>query len=117
MTMRYTLLIYESQEEFAQRSDPERKEAYLAGWSHYVNAIRESGVVVGGSGLYAPETATSLRRSDGKMLVQDGPITDTKEQLGGLFILEVPDLETALEWATRCPCEAVEVRQCLPTMK
>lgn len=109
--MHYTLLFYETSEDFAARNDPARQQAYLAGWSHYVRALRESGVVVSGSGLYAPDTATTLRRSDGRMLVQDGPATETKEQLGGFFVIDVPDLDTALEWAARCPNDTVEVRR------
>jgi hypothetical protein len=115
--MHYTLLFYESQEDFSNRTDPLRQQTYLASWSHYVHALRNSGVVVTGSGLYPPETATSLRRKEDEMLVQDGPITETKEQLGGFFIIDVPDLDTALEWASRSPVNAVEVRQNIPAIK
>jgi len=115
--MHYTLLFYETTEEFAERSDPERKEAYLAGWAHYVKALREAGIVVSSSGLDRPETAASLRRKDGELLVQDGPIAEAKEQLGGFFILDVPDLDTALSWAARCPNNAVEVRPNLPPLR
>jgi hypothetical protein len=115
--MHYTLLFYESPEDFAARTDPSRQQEYLAGWTHYVKALRESGIVVSGSGLYAPETATTVRRRDGEMLVQDGPVTETKEQIGGFFVIDVPDLETALEWAARGPVNAVEVRQNIPSIK
>jgi hypothetical protein len=115
--MHYTLLFYESPEDFSLRADPLRKQEYLASWSHYVNALRDSGIVVSGSGLYAPETATTLRRRDGETLVQDGPVTETKEQLGGFFIIDVPDLDTALEWASRYPNNAVEVRRNIPSIK
>jgi hypothetical protein len=114
--MHYTLLFYESPEGFSHRTNPLKQQEYLAGWSHYVHALRESGIMVSGAGLHLPETATSLRRRDGEMLVQDGPITETKEQLGGFFIIDAPDLDTALEWAARCPISAVEVRQNLPPM-
>ncbi|WP_199614115.1 YciI family protein [Paenibacillus alkalitolerans] len=115
--MQFTLLFYESPEDFSNRTDPSRQKEYLAGWSHYVNALRNSGVVVSGSGLYPPETAASLRRRDGEMLVQDGPVTETKEQLGGFFVIDVPDLDTALQWAARSPVNAVEVRQNIPPLK
>ena len=115
--MHYTLLFYESPEDFADRTDPSRQQQYLAGWSHYVKALRESGIVVSGSGLFPPETATTLRRQGGETLVQDGPITETKEQLGGFFVVDVPDLDTALEWAARCPVNTVEVRQNIPPIK
>jgi hypothetical protein len=115
--MHYTLMFYESPEDFSLRISPLKQQEYLASWSHYVHALRESGIIVSGAGLHPPETATSLRRRDGEMLVQNGPITETKEQLGGFFIIDVPDLDTALEWAARCPTNAVEVRQNLPPMK
>ncbi|MBB6669278.1 YciI family protein [Cohnella nanjingensis] len=115
--MHYTLLFFESPEEFAQRKDPSQQEAYLAGWTHYVHALRESGVVVSGSGLYPPETATALRRRGGETLVQDGPVTETKEQLGGVFVIDVPDLDAALTWAARSPVSAVEVRENLAPLK
>jgi hypothetical protein len=117
INMHYTLLFYETPEDFSHRTDPLHQQEYLAGWSHYVDALRGSGIVVSSSGLYPPDTATTLRRQGGEMLVQDGPITETKEQLGGFFIIDVPDLDTALEWAARCPIDAVEIRQNIPPMK
>lgn len=115
--MHYTLMLFESTEDFAARTNPEKQQEYLAGWSHYVHALRDSGVVVSGFGLHAPETAATVKRVDGTMFVQDGPITETKEQLGGIFVIDVPDLDAALEWAARAPVSAVEVRQNLPAMK
>lgn len=115
--MQYTLMLFESPEDFAARKDPDKQQAYMAGWAHYVHALRESGVAVGGFGLHAPETASTVRRSEGTMRVQDGPVTETKEQLGGIFVIDVPDLEAALAWAGRAPVNAVEVRQNLPAMK
>ncbi|CAM3615248.1 hypothetical protein PALU110988_30360 [Paenibacillus lupini] len=63
--MNYTLMFYESQDDFAARKDPARQEEYLANWMHYVHALREAGVVVFGSGLYAPETAATVHLSSG----------------------------------------------------
>ncbi|MCC2686130.1 MAG: polymerase subunit sigma-70, partial [Paenibacillaceae bacterium] len=82
--MSYTLMFYESQDDFAARMDPARQQQYLAGWKHYVHALRQSGVVVFGSGLHAPETAATMKRRGGEMVVQDGPFPETKEQLGGI---------------------------------
>ncbi|NBD27193.1 YciI family protein [Paenibacillus glycinis] len=115
--MQYTLMLFESTEDFAARKDPDKQQDYMAAWSHYVHALRESGVVVGGFGLHAPETAATVKRSEGTMLVQDGPVSETKEQLGGFFVIDVPDLDAALAWAARAPVNAVEVRQNLPAMK
>jgi hypothetical protein len=110
--MNYTLLIYQSPADFAARADPVKHEAFWGSFMPYMKALQESGVVVSSAGLEPPQTATSIRLSEGK-LVQDGPYADTKEQLGGFFIIDVPDLDTALEWAARCPAgesTVVEVR-------
>jgi len=69
--------------------------------------------MVGGTGLQPPPLATTIRLRDGKRQVQDGPFGDTKEQLGGYYVIEVPGLDQALDWAARCPSAtngSVEVR-------
>lgn len=117
--MNYTLLIYTTPEELSLRSHPEKQQEYWAAWPRYAKALVDAGVHVGGAGLQLPETATTVRTSDGQRLVQDGPYADTKEQLGGYFIINVPDLDAALEWAARCPVQpgsVVEVRPNLPGM-
>jgi hypothetical protein len=111
--MNYTLLFYLSPDEFAARTDPEKKEAFWGSFLPYMKALRDAGVVVSGAGLEPPESATTVRMVEGQRLVQDGPYAATKEQLGGLFIINVPDLDTALEWAARYPAGhggLVEVR-------
>jgi hypothetical protein len=111
--MQYTLLIYETPAAFALRDDAQAQQADWAAWTHYTRALKDAGVFVGGAGLLPPETATTLRLRDGQWLVQDGPIAETKEQLGGFVIIAVPDLDTALDWAARCPTtpdRVVEVR-------
>lgn len=112
--MNYTLLIYEDQAAFALRSDPVKNVPYHNGWMKYRQALLDAGVFVGGAGLQVPETGTTLRLRSGKRQVQDGPYADTKEQLGGFWIINVPDLETAQHWAQRCLAEAggaaIEVR-------
>jgi len=115
--MDYMLMFYESPEERAQREDPAKAQPYWAGWMAYVGAIRESGCVKSGAGLELPHTGTTLRVAGGKRQVQDGPFADTKEQLGGFFVIDVPNLDAALEWAARAPCAGtgVEVRPVMPT--
>jgi hypothetical protein len=108
--MRYAIVIYESME---ARNDPEYRAAYGA----YVKALTDSGVWIAGVGLHPADTATTLRMRNGKRLVQDGPYADTKEELGGLVLIDVPDLDKAIEWAARCPSMetgVVEVRPVLP---
>jgi hypothetical protein len=101
--MQYSLLFYFTPENFALRDDPKGYETFWASFKSYVVALHEAGVVVGGAGLEAPSAAASLRKRDGKQLVQDGPYADTKEQLAGFFIIDVPDLDAAMEWAARYP--------------
>ena len=118
--MNYALLFYLSPDEFAARTDPRKREAFWASFVPYMKALRDAGVVVGGAGLEPPEAAATVRLRNGKRLVQDGPFADTKEQLGGFFIINVPNLDAALEWAARYPAGAgggVEVRPNLPPME
>jgi len=115
--MTYTLMLFESEEDFAARTDPARQEQYLAGWTHFTRALKEAGIVVYGAGLYAPETAATMKRRGGELMVQDGPFAETKEQLGGIMVIDVPDIDTALEWAARAPVATVEVRQNIPPLK
>ena len=117
--MQFALLIYESLEAFAARNADEN-DPYLGAWRAYYQALVEAGIYVGGNPLQAPETGTTVRLKDGKRRVQDGPFADTKEQLGGFTILELPSLDAALEWAARCPAAsigAVEVRPVSPEFK
>src|SRR5579864_8201776 len=110
--MQFALLIYESPEAFAARKS-DGTDAYTGAWRAYHKALETAGVFVGGEPLEGPETGTTIRIKDGKRGVQDGPYADTKEQLGGFTILELPSLDAALEWAARCPAAsygAVEVR-------
>ena len=117
--MQYMILFREPVETFTERNDPDKAEAYWGAWSAYIGAMQQSGIVVSGHGLQGPHTSTTIRLRDGKREVQDGPFADSKEQLGGYFIVDVPDLDTALEWAARSPSAAsasVEVRPVLPPM-
>jgi hypothetical protein len=112
VSMQYMLMFYQPESDFNQRSE-EAAKAYRAGWMDYVGAIRGSGVALHGHGLHPPMTGTTLRVRGDKRQVQDGPFADTKEQLGGYFVIDVADLDTALEWAARAPCAVtggVEVR-------
>lgn len=111
--MSYAMLIYETEDALAARSDAQKQEAYWSAWGAYHKALTEAGVISGGSPLEPGHTGTTLRLRGGERQVQDGPYADTKEQLGGYMIFDVPDLDTALDWAARCPAAeygAVEVR-------
>jgi hypothetical protein len=113
MAMKYTILIYETAADFSARSDGTRKDAYWGAYRAYTQALTEAGVMVGGAGLQPPPAATTIRQRDGKRQVQDGPYAEAKEQLGGYYVVDVPNLDKALEWAERCPAASsggVEVR-------
>ena len=116
--MNYTFLIYENAAGFALRADPDAKKrtAYWSVWPAYTQALREAGVFVDGAGLEPAHAATTLRQRDGKQQVQDGPFADTKEQLGAYFIINVPDLDKALEWAARIPAAAGNVIEVRPNL-
>jgi hypothetical protein len=117
--MQYMLLLNETETEFAKRKDPKLAAEYWGGWNAFIGAMAQAGVIVKGDGLEGPHTATTIRLRDGKRQIQDGPFAETKEQLGGYFVIEVPDLNAALEWAARSPSAAsasVEVRPVLPPM-
>jgi hypothetical protein len=114
--MQYTLLYNETPAEQARR-DTQDAPAYWGAWNAYMGAMAAAGVMIGGNGLMPPRTATTLRIADGAWQVEDGPFADTKEQLGGYVVIEVADLDAALEWAARAPCAtagSVEVRPVMP---
>jgi hypothetical protein len=115
--MQFAMCVYETPAELARRDDPNQAQAYWAPYLAYSRALAEAGVAVGGAGLQPPRAATVVKVRDGRRQVQDGPFADTKEQLGGFFLIEVPTLDAALEWAARCPAATtgtVEVRPALP---
>lgn len=110
--MRYALLVHHSQEYFDCRDDA----AAMAAGKAYGEALQAAGVFIGGGGLESPRAAATLSVRDGKRQVHDGPYAETKEVLGGFAIIDVPNLEAALEWAARHPAAgyaSIEVRPLL----
>ena len=115
--MHYMLQFYETPEERSKPNDPAQAEAYWGGWNAYIGALAQSGAMVSGNGLQPPEVATTLRVENGTRHVVDGPFADTKEMLAGYVIVDVTDLDAALEWAARVPCVtggSVEIRPVRP---
>lgn len=108
------MLIYEPQQQFSERQRPTEDSEHWGAWRSYHQALVDAGIYVSGGPLEAPDTtATTIRVRGGERQVQDGPYADTKEQLGGFIILELPTLDAALDWASRCPAVeygVVEVR-------
>ncbi len=107
--MQYSFLIYETPEALGRREDEE----YVGAWRAYFQSVVDAGVYVGGDPLHPADTGTTVRRREGKRLIQDGPYANTKEQLAGVMVLDLASLDAALDWAARCPASsygAVEVR-------
>lgn len=115
--MQFMLIYRETNEELAKRNDPQQADAYWGAWMAYIGSMQQAGVIVHGNGLQPPHTATHVSMVNGKRQIQDGPFADSKEHLGGYFIIEVPDLDAALTWAARSPNASngsTEVRPVLP---
>jgi hypothetical protein len=113
--MHYMLLIYRDEAKMTRATPAQMAEttgAYVA----YAEALRDSGALVAGDRLDLTSTATTVRIADGKTQVLDGPYAETKEQLGGFFIVDVPDLDAALAWAARCPGARIGTMEVRPIM-
>jgi hypothetical protein len=110
--MQYMLIIFSNPQGWAQMSPEQQKEG-MAAYHAYTEALRKAGAFVGSNRLQHADTATTVRIAGGKTQVLNGPFVDTKEQLGGYFLIEAPDLDAAIAWAARCPGAShgtVEVR-------
>lgn len=100
--MQYMLLAYADQSQFAKMSPEDQKQAYGA-YQSFMEALKKAGAYQASGRLQPTSTATTVRVSNGKTQVLNGPYTETKEQLGGYFLIDAPDLDAALSWAARCP--------------
>jgi hypothetical protein len=112
--VKYALLIYNAPDTRAEVR-PESDDAY-EDWVAFYQAAREAGVYVAAEGLDDVDTATTVRRSAGKLLLTDGPFAETKEHLFGFYLIDAPDLDAAIEWASKMPVlrrGAVEIRPLL----
>src|ERR1700737_3388340 len=110
--MQYLLMIYSNEAGWSKMSKAEQEKG-MAAYTAYTEALTKAGVPKGSNRLQPISTATTVRVMDGKSQVLDGPYVDSKEQLGGYFLIDVPDLDAALSWASRCPAAhhgVVEVR-------
>lgn len=115
--MQYMLIFTEPQDKFDERQDSVKGGPYWGAWTSYMAAVQKAGIMVSGNGLQPPHTSTVIKIRNGARQVQDGPFADTKEQLGGYAIIEVANIDAALEWAARSPSAtygSVEIRPVLP---
>jgi len=110
--MQYMLMIF-GNESGRQKYSKEENNQMFAAYGAYTQAMKKAGVMKAGDPLQPSSTATTVRVKGGKTEVLNGPYAETKEQLGGYYIIDVPDLDQALSWAARCPgasAGTIEVR-------
>jgi hypothetical protein len=110
--MKYMLLIYGNETQMQGRPKTAADQT-LAAYGAYTEAMKKAGILVDGNRLKPSNSASTVRVANGNTKVLDGPYAETKEQLGGYYMIDVPDLDAALSWAARCPGAShgtVEVR-------
>jgi hypothetical protein len=110
--MQYILTLYVDEAGWPRLTKAEQEQG-MAAYFAYNEALTKAGVLRGSGRLRPSSTATTVRAVAGKVQVLDGPFADSKEQLGGFYLIDVPDLDAALAWAARCPATGhgvVEVR-------
>jgi hypothetical protein len=115
--MKYMLLIHEDEKGFLNLSEPERQAIY-AEYRKFSEDLAARGQLIGGAELQPTTTATSVRVRNGKRLVTDGPFAETREQLGGYYLIEAGNLDEAIELAARIPTArtgTIEVRPLMPS--
>ena len=110
--MKYVLFLYDDEMGFHSKPDQE-KDAIIGQHMAYVGALTEAGAMAGGEPLDPPSEAVMVRRGETGPLVEDGPYLDSKEQLGGFYVIEAADLDAAISWAAKCPTASsgrIEIR-------
>jgi hypothetical protein len=110
--MKYLFALIGDESRYADMT-PEQQAQNMQAWDAYTRDAIDAGVHLGGEGLQPSSTATTVQiRADGEPIVSDGPFAETKEQLGGYYLLDCKDLDEALAWAKRIPAPGltVEVR-------
>ena len=113
--MQYLLLIYDSEAKQAEMQGEERQ-AFMQEYFGYTQALKEAGAFVAGDALQSVSTATSVRVRDGERMVTDGPFAETKEQLGGYYLVEAENLDAAIEWASKIPSARMGTIEVRPLM-
>lgn len=117
--MHYLLMLVNAPDAWqpADRVPGSADDDVAADWTAYTRALHAAGVLVGGHALGPADTATTVRVRNGRRLLTDGPFADTEEHLLGYYLIDVPDLDAALQWAARVPnvrTGAIEVRPVTP---
>jgi hypothetical protein len=110
--MKYLMLIYDNEAQFAA-ADPKEVQQVMGAYAAFTNEVKEKKVYVTGEALQPTSTATTVRVRGGKMATTDGPFAETKEQLGGFYLLDCKNLDEAIEYAAKIPgasMGSVEIR-------
>jgi hypothetical protein len=110
--MQFMLLIYDD-EQIPQTMSEEERNAFMGEYFAYTEELRQAGAYVAGDALQPIGTATTVRVRDGEQLLTDGPFAETKEQLGGYYLVDVDSLDDAIRWAAKIPSArfgSIEVR-------
>ena len=110
--MQYLLALHLDESAW-DKMTPEQQKQGAGAYTAYTEALKAAGVWLGSNRLRPSSTATTMRTTNGKIQVLDGPFADSKEQLAGYYLIDVPDLDAAMSWAGKCPAVqhgTVEVR-------
>jgi hypothetical protein len=113
--MQYLILIYSDEKADADVSQEEQA-AWMDEYNAYTAALAQSGMMKGGEALHPTASATTVRVKDGKTVTTHGPFAETKEQLGGFYLLDCKNLDEAIEWAAKCPGARVGSIEVRPVM-
>ena len=100
--MKYLLTIYMDESSYGDVT-PEQAQQVMAAYEAFGREVTESGAMLGGEGLQASNTATTVQVRSGETITSDGPFADTREQLGGYYLLDCRDLDEAIRWAAKIP--------------
>jgi len=114
--MQYLLMLFAEEAQWTKMSKTEQEQG-AAAYGAFTEALKKAGALVGSNRLQPSSSATTVRNTNGKSQVLDGPFIDSKEQVAGYYLIEVPDLDAALSWAARCPAAnhgVIEVRPIWP---
>ena len=111
--MKYLLMIH-AREADESKFSPTDVQQILQAYGAYTEAMKKAGVLLGSNRLRPTSDATSVRVRGGKTEVLNGPYAETREQLGGYYLIDVPDLDAALSWAARCPSSSYGTTELRP---
>ncbi len=100
--MQYLLMLYLDESGWSNLTKEEQAQG-VAAYGAYTEALKKAGILAGSNRLQHSAAATTVRIANGKSQVLDGPYADSKEQVGGYYMIDVPDLDAAISWAARCP--------------